>query len=52
MQKIDPRAYAGDISLKGEFVRSVLERQDWDDEKKSKVIALGLKALAQRELTI
>jgi len=52
LQKIDPRAYAGDISLKGEFVRSVLERQDWDDEKKSKVIALGLKALAQRELTI
>ena len=52
VQKIDPRAYAGDLSLKGEFVRSVLERQDWDEERKSKVIALGLKALAGRELTI
>lgn len=52
LQKIDPRAYAGDLSLKGEFVRSVLERQDWDEERKSKVIALGLKALAGRELMI
>ena len=50
LQKIDPLAYEGDVSLRGEFVRMVLANPNWDDEKKSRVITLGLKALADREV--
>jgi hypothetical protein len=50
VQKIDPLAYEGDVSLRGEFVRMVLANPNWDDEKKSRVITLGLKALADREV--
>ena len=50
LRKIDPLAYEGDLSLRGEFVRMVLANNDWDDERKRKVITLGLKALANREV--
>lgn len=50
LQKIDPLTYEGDVSLRGEFVRAVLANPNWDDERKSRVITLGLKALADREV--
>ena len=50
LQKIDPRAYEGDLSIRGEFVRGVLAREDWSAEKKSQVIMLGLKALNGQEV--
>ena len=50
LQKIDPKQYEGDASLKGEFVRSVLAKADWSEERKREVIALGLKALTRGEV--
>jgi predicted phosphodiesterase len=47
---LDPARYAKDISLKGEFVRLVLGREDLDEEKKNAVIRYGLQALAGEEL--
>ncbi len=50
LKKLDPLDYEGDISLRGEFVRAVLAKSEWDAEKKSRVIALGLKVLSGREV--
>lgn len=50
LQKIDPSEYAGDASLKGEFVRGVLSHPDWSEERKRRVVALGLKALTSGEV--
>ena len=50
LQKINPLEYEGDASLKGEFVRSVMARTDWSDERKRQVITLGLKALTRGEV--
>ncbi len=50
LQKLDPRAYEGDISLRGEFIREVMRNPEWDDERKSRIITLGLKALSDREV--
>lgn len=50
LKKIDPSEYAGDMSLRGEFVRSVMANADWSDERKRQVITLGLKALAGQEV--
>ena len=50
LQKFDALAYDGDVSLRGEFIRTVLENPDWSDERKQKVIALGLKALSAGEV--
>ena len=50
LQIIDPNAYVGDASLKGEFVRSVFARSDWSDERKRRVVALGLKVLTRGEV--
>lgn len=41
-----------DISLKGEFIRMVNERNDLDDISRNRIITLGLKALAGREIEI
>lgn len=48
-KKIDYTAYDGDNSLKGEFVRTVLE-SDYTEEEKAQMIAYGLKALVGREV--
>ena len=48
--RIDAEKYKGDVSIRGEFVRSVLARTDWTEEKKRQVIALGLKALKGDEV--
>lgn len=49
-RKLDLTAYEGDISLRGEFIRSVSAHTEWSNEKKRQVIALGLKALSGREV--
>ncbi len=48
-RKIDYAAYEGDKSLRGEFVRTVLEGS-YTEEEKAQIIAYGLKALAGREV--
>lgn len=47
--KIDYEKYRNDISLKGEFVRTV-ESQDLPEEKKARIIIAGLKALSGKEV--
>lgn len=49
VRKYSAEDFAGDASLKGEFVRQVLA-SDLPDERKSEIIAVGLKALAGREV--
>ncbi len=49
-KKIDYAAYEHDLSLKGEFVRSVRACADYTEEEKTQIIAYGLKALAGREV--
>ena len=50
LRKIDPTEYEGDLSLKGEFVRSVMARTDLSNERKRQIVTLGLKALAGQEV--
>jgi len=42
--------YQNDISLKGEFIRLVLNQEDLTDEQKSKIIRTGIKALSGEEV--
>ena len=42
--------YSGDLSLKGEFIRCVLANDDLSEADKREVIAIGLKALAGKEV--
>ena len=50
VKKIDYTAYDGDNSLRGEFVRTVRESEEYTEEEKTQIIAFGLKALAGREV--
>lgn len=50
LRKIDLAEYEGDVSLRGEFIRTVTANSEWSEEKKKQVIALGLKALSGREV--
>lgn len=50
LRRFDVDALAGDISLRGEFIRTVLASEKWDEEQKREVIAMGLKALSGREV--
>ncbi len=45
--KISPEEFKNDISLKGEFIRSVLEDSTLTDEEKERVIMLGLEVLIE-----
>ena len=47
--KIDYMDYKNDISLKGEFIRLVLE-QDLSEEEKKEIITTGIKALSGEEI--
>ena len=49
-RKIDYMKYQNDISLKGEFIRLVLNQEDLTDEQKSKIISTGIKALSGEEV--
>ena len=47
--QVDYTSYMDDASLKGEFVRKVME-QDMSENDKAYVIQIGLKALAGEEI--
>ena len=47
--KVDPLKYVHDMSLKGEFIRLVLE-QDMSDEDKAFIIQTGVRALDGEEV--
>lgn len=48
--QIDYGKLSADISLKGEFVRTVLSEGGLTDEEKQKIISIGLKALTKGEV--
>ena len=50
--KIDYSVYENDLSLKGEFVRSVREDPFMTEEEKKQVIAYGLNALLGRPVEL
>ena len=47
---VDYAAFAKDKSLKGEFIRTVMGREDLSEEDKATVIHYGLQALAGEEI--
>lgn len=47
---VDIKDYAGDVSLKGEFVRLVSSLDNVDEEKKAAIIRCGIKALDGEEI--
>lgn len=49
--KIDPNDYKNDISLKGEFIRLVLNSNE-NEEDKASIIRAGIQALSGEEITI
>ncbi len=49
-KKIDYAAYENELSLRGEFVRTVREDTSYTEEEKAQIIAYGLKALSGREV--
>lgn len=49
VRKIDIESLSGDLSLKGEFLRKVIE-SDISEEDKKRIISLGLKALSGRDI--
>lgn len=49
LQKLDVQALQGDISLRGEFIRTVFASQEYTDAQKQQIINAGLKALSGKE---
>ncbi|WP_035768178.1 metallophosphoesterase family protein [Butyrivibrio sp. NC2002] len=49
---VDYNDYAYDASLKGEFVRLVQKSEDLSEDMKTKVIALGIRALSGEEIEV
>ena len=50
LQKYNLEEISGDISLRGEFLRTVLACNDYTDDEKQSIISLGLRALDGREV--
>ena len=50
VRRFDAEDYKSDISIRGEFIRTVLACEDIDDGEKQKIISYGLRALAGREV--
>lgn len=50
VRKFDVEAWRGDISLRGEFIRTVLACQEYTDAQKQQIIRVGLGALREREI--
>ena len=44
--------YQNDLSLKGEFVRSVYYRNDLTNQEKEDIISLGLRTMEGREVDL
>ena len=51
-RKIDISKYQNDLSLKGEFVRSVYYRNDLTNQEKEDIISLGLRTMEGREVDL
>ena len=51
-RKIDFSKYQNDLSLKGEFVRSVYYRNDLTNQEKEDIISLGLRTMEGREVDL
>lgn len=49
-RKFDINAILGDVSLRGEFIRSVLESEEYTEEEKTAIISCGLRALSGGEV--
>ena len=52
VRRYDPHEYENNLSLRGEFIRTVLASEDFTDEEKSAIIALGIRALDGREIEL
>ncbi|MCD8371965.1 MAG: metallophosphoesterase family protein [Clostridia bacterium] len=50
MRKFNIEEIQGDLSLKGEFIRTVMASGDFGEAEKAEIISLGLKALSGREV--
>ncbi|WP_251230812.1 metallophosphoesterase family protein [Adlercreutzia aquisgranensis] len=50
--KIDPSDYVNDVSLRGEFVRLVLARDDISAETRDKILLSGLRAIAGEDIRL
>ncbi len=44
-RKIDPDSLAGDVSLRGEFIRTVLQNESYSETDRQQIIRVGLRAL-------
>ena len=51
-KKIDIEKYKNDLSLRGEFIRMVLDNKELSDERKNKIIMLGLRLLEGNEVDL
>lgn len=51
-RRIDPADYEGDLSLRGEFIRTVLADASLSDDEKQKIVSLGLRALGGRDVEV
>lgn len=51
-RKIDFSKYQNDLSLKGEFVRSIYYRNDLTNKEKEDIISLGLRTMEGREVDL
>ena len=50
VRRFDLDALKGDLSLRGEFIRTVLRSGDYTEEQKRQIISVGLNALSGREV--
>ena len=50
MRRFNAEALKGDLSLRGEFIRTVLANSEYSDELKQQIISVGLNALSGREV--
>ena len=48
----DALAHRGDVSLRGEFIRTVLSCPDYTRQEQQQILELGLKALSGREVAL
>lgn len=52
VRRYDAATADGDISLRGEFIRTVLGADGYTDEQKQQIIATGLKALSGKDIEV
>ena len=50
VRRFDIDALQGDLSLRGEFIRTVLNSEKYSDGEKQSIISVGLNALGGREV--